>query len=90
MSWNPDFWLTKEDYEKIRDLLPNQFEVWQFNFPSCEGVVIGGVEFSSTNRELDEILNEKEIYHWILNGEGKDCPHCVTWGTKIRSAASGF
>lgn len=80
MSWNPEFWIKKEDFLKLESKLSN-YNVWEFTIADIKGVVLTAGSCSEPHRELHEII--ENVPHYILNSEEIGCDNCVTWGKQL-------
>ena len=84
MSWTPDFWVRKEDFIPIRDkvfAVGEEVQCWEFKIAGRDGVVISCGEFSSTHRDLHDVI--EKVDHWILTSEPSCCINGEEWGDEI-------
>ena len=85
MSWTPDFWIDKIDFNNIKNHLEalDTCNAWEFDLIGNNGIVLSGGNTSSAHRELHDLLSEFEIDHWILNSESPVCDLCHSVGIQV-------
>lgn len=82
MSWTPDIWIRKKDYEKlITEISELKVDAWEFEVGLTNGVVLSAGETSSKHRELHDVVIS--VPHWLLNSERSICDNCNEWGKQI-------
>ena len=86
MSWKPDIWIKRKDFDRIKNTLEEEhptLNAWEFKIGHVKGVIIVSGEVTSAHDAVCDTLLEAGIEHWLLNGEPERCDKCHGWGEKL-------
>jgi hypothetical protein len=81
MPWQPQFWIKKKDFATVKEKYSGQYGAWEFEIAGNKGaILVGSTNRSQPNAALHAFFCGADIDHWVVNGEGKACDDCHTYG----------
>jgi len=90
MSWTPTIWILRTDFDVVKkkliaiEDLPS-LSMFEMSIAGRRGVVIHADDNDISRRfyAVHEVIERAGMPHWLIDGEGRGCEACQTFGDKI-------